>query len=148
MWGLLLGLLLLLPAPVQAASGTHLYIPRLALSAPVGECALVDHEYDTTRLGNGVCHLEGTATIDHDWARIVLAGHTPGAFSDLPLLRPGDDIVLWNARAVEVYRVELLVVVPVNDTSWLYPTATETLVLITCTQNAQQRLIVQAKRRA
>jgi len=141
---LLLGLLVACE-PVSAQDEFEmLYIPRLNLVARVGECPIVDGWHDTTALGNGVCHLEGTATIDHDWARIVLAGHTPGAFEGLADLREGDQVLVWNARAVEVYRVVLITMARVEDVQWLMPTDGETLTLITC--RGVDRLIVHAER--
>jgi LPXTG-site transpeptidase (sortase) family protein len=146
-WGLLLALVLLtLPGPAQAGSDMHLYIPALALDKPIGECPLVDRAYDTTHLGQGVCHLEGTATLEDDWARIVLAGHTPGGFSNLHRLRVGDDVLVWDAQTVEHYRVVLITITTPDDTSWLFPTQTETLTLITCTSGTSYRLVVHADR--
>lgn len=140
-------LALLVPPVVRAQDAPQpgkLYIPRLMLAAPVEECAIVDGQHDTRHLGGGICHLAGTATIAHDWARIVLAGHTPGGFEGLHLLRPGDQVIVWDAHAVEVYVVQVMQVVPVSDTRWLMPTESETLTLITCA--GDQRLIVHAIR--
>lgn len=141
----LLVLLVLVPSPVaHADSGLHLYIPRLLLDVAVSECPIVDSEYDTSQVGRGVCHLEGTATLAMDWARIVLAGHTPGGFEHLHELRAGDQIVLWDARRVETYSVQLVTVTDVGDLRWLQPTAAETVTLITCV--GARRLIVHATR--
>lgn len=125
----------------RAGSDTHLYIPRIAFNATIGECALVNGEYN---IGAGVCHLEDTATIEEDWARIVLAGHTPGVFSDLVYVQTGDQIVIWNAESVEVYRVSVVMLTTVDDIQWLMPTETETLTLITCSNDL--RLIIHAER--
>jgi len=130
-----------LPAAADSGDAMRVYIPRIGLDAPVGECALVDG-YHT--MGDGVCHLEGTADIDDVWARVVLAGHTPGVFSDLVYVREGDQIMLWNSGAVEIYRVVLIAVTTVDDTRWLYPTEQETLTLITCA--GDRRLIIHAAR--
>ena len=128
--------------PARADSGAmRVYIPRIGLDLPVGECPLVDGYHI---IGSGVCHLEGTATIDHDWARITLAGHTPGIFSDLVYVREGDQIMLWNSGAVEIYRVVLIAVTTVDDTQWLQPTTAETLTLITCAGDL--RRVVHAER--
>lgn len=120
------------------------YIPRINLGARVSECVIVDGRHDLGGLGNGVCHLEGTATIEDDWARIVLAGHTPGAFDNLTLLEIGDQIVVWNAHTVEVYQVVLVTLADEADVEWLMPTDAETLTLITC--NGARRLIVHAEK--
>lgn len=132
------------PARAQDVPFGSVYIPRINLVARVSECPIVNGWHDTTQLGAGVCHLEGTATIDHDWARIVLAGHTPGAFDDLRLLRTGDQVVVWNTHAVEVYRVVLMMITTIDDIRWLMPTEDETLTLITCDQ--ARRLIVHAEK--
>lgn len=137
-------ILLALPTPARADTGLHLYIPRLLLDVPVGECALVGDQYDLTRLGNGICHLEGTATLDTGWARIVLAGHTPGGFAELPELREGDQIMVWDGAQVKTYTVRLVAVVGVSDTQWLMPTPDDTLTLITCA--GARRLIIFATR--
>jgi LPXTG-site transpeptidase (sortase) family protein len=137
---LLLALGAAVPVHAQPAPFGHVYIPRLALSVVVSECPLVDRLYDTSQLGQGVCHLEGTATIDDTWARIDLAGHTPGGFSDLYLLRIGDDVLVWNTRQVERYQVVEITTTDPYDTRWLFPTPLETLTLITC--DGPRRLIV------
>ena len=136
-------LVVALPVPARAAAADHarLYIPRLSMDAPIDECALVDRDYV---IGDGVCHLEGTATIEHDWARMVLAGHSPGVFANLVYLEVGDQVMVWDAGAVEVYRVVLITVTTIDDTRWLMPTDTETLTLITCAGDA--RLIIHAER--
>lgn len=118
----------------------RVYIPRMGLFARVGECAIVDGWHDTSQLGDGVCHLEGTATLDYDWARIVLAAHDYGAFADLHELRAGDSVLLWNAHAIELYTVVESRVVDVSDTRWLAPTDDETLTLLTC-EGARRRAV-------
>lgn len=120
----------------------RVYIPRLSMVEQVGECPLIDREHDTTALGAGVCHLEGTATLDYDWARIVLAGHSYGAFEELYELRAGDSVLVWNAYTIEAYTVTDTHTVAVTDTRWLMPTQEETLTLITCA--GDERLIVNA----
>lgn len=120
------------------------YIPRLNLVRPITTARLMDRTYDLTDLGDGVAWLEGTAWLDLDWARIVLAGHTPGAFEDIRDLRRGDAIVIWDAHAVEVYYVTGTRVVSARDVSWLMPTAGETLLLLTC--EGERRFVVQAQR--
>lgn len=130
--------------PSHAATPMRLYIPRIGLNAEVTECALVNGWHDTTHLGSGVCHLEGTATIAHEWARVVLAGHTPGGFSNLVYVEAGDQIMIWDDYAVEVYKITLITMAAIDDTRWLMPTENETLTLITC--NGDARLIVHAER--
>jgi len=138
---LVFGAGLALTREAHAADRTmHLYIPRLALDVPVSECVIVDGWHDTSQLGDGICHLEGTATLAHDWARVVLAGHTPGGFSRLVDVQRGDQLVLWDGARVEAYTVALVTIVEVSDTQWLMPTDDETLTLITCA-GAQRRIV-------
>ena len=136
---LLIALLLSLFAPRG-----YLLIPAIDLYRPVGECALVDGWHDTTALGNGVCHLEGTTWIDDEWGRVALGGHTPGAFARLTEVGVGDVIILWDRAGIEVYRVTWRGSVPVSDIQWLMPTTEQTVVLITC-DNAD-RLIIDSER--
>lgn len=131
----------LYPASVSADTAMRLYIPRIGMETSVGECPLVEGWHV---IGDGVCHLEGTATIDDDWARVVLAGHTPGVFSELVEIVVGDDIMLWNDASVEIYRVTLITITVVGDTQWLMPTEHETLTLLTCSGN--ERLVVHAEK--
>jgi LPXTG-site transpeptidase (sortase) family protein len=120
------------------------YIPAIQLVQPVGECPLVDGWYDTSRLGQGVCHLEGTTWITDNWGRVALAGHTPGAFDDLVGLAVGDQILVFDDRVIEVYEVTQMVIVTVSDIQWIMPTTTEHLTLITC--SGARRLVVDAVR--
>jgi LPXTG-site transpeptidase (sortase) family protein len=122
----------------------YLLIPAIDLYRPVGTCPLVDGWHDTTALGNGVCHLEGTTWIDDDWGRVALGGHTPGAFARLTEIGVGDVIILWDRGTVEVYRVTWRGSVPVSDISWLMPTTPEHATLITCSDT--DRLIIDSER--
>jgi len=131
-------------AHAQEPPRWSVYIPRLGLVRPIGECPIVDRIHDTSALEQGVCHLEGTATLDYDWARIVLAGHSNGAFAELHDLRAGDSVIVWDAHTVEVYTVTDLHTVAVADTRWLMPTREETLTLITCA--GDDRLIVNVRK--
>lgn len=137
---------LLLSSAAAAQDGAdpigHIYIPAIQLDRVVQAVPLVDRTYHLSTLEDGVAWLEGTAWISHDWARIVLAGHTPGAFDELTLLRPGDQVIVWDAHAVEVYVVQFLRIVPATDIRWLMPTPDETLTLLTCA--GELRLVVHA----
>lgn len=119
-------------------------IPAIGLYREVEFTPLVNKQYDLTSLGQGVTLLDGTAWIDSSAYRIVLAGHTPGGFSDLVLLEPGDYVRLWDEQSVEIYEVQFLQIVEVSDTRWLMPTQNETLTLLTC--HGEQRLVVYAEK--
>lgn len=144
---LMVGWLILLAAPsavrAQGPKGA-VYIPRIGLVRSVVAAPLVERDYDLAALGDGVAWLEGTAWLEHDWARIVLAGHTPGAFDDIRLLEPGDSILVWDEHQVEVYAVTGSQVVMADDVSWLMPTTEESLLLLTC--EGDLRLVVMAER--
>lgn len=131
------------PALAQGPKG-HVYIPRIGLVRDVVAVPLVDRDYDLTQLGDGVAWLEGAAWLEHDWARIVLAAHTPGAFETIRALEPGDTILVWDEHTVEVYAVTGSIVVDIDDVSWLMPTDDETLILLTC--DGDRRLVVLAER--
>jgi LPXTG-site transpeptidase (sortase) family protein len=150
--GSLVLLLLLALGPSRATAQTPdpperwgtVYIPAIQLVKPVSECPLVDGWYDTSWLGDGVCHLEGTTWITDNWGRVGLAGHTPGAFDDLVWLAVGDQILVFDDRVIEVYEVTQMAIVTVSDIQWIMPTTTEHLTLITC--SGARRLVVDAVR--
>lgn len=134
---------LTLPTGAQENIKGVLMIPAIHLIEPVSESVL-DHDGQYVMPESGVVHLDGTAWLEHDWARIALAGHTPGDFERVRDLAAGDLIVLMDRERVEWYRVVFSALVAADDTSWLFPTETETLILITC--EGDLRRIVQAER--
>jgi len=120
-----------------------LVIPAIRLAAPVHTAPLVDKSY--VMPDSGVVWLEGTAWIDMDWARVVLAGHTPGVFARLVELRAGDWIFIYSPQGSAAYQITGLHLTTLDDTTWLMPTDAPTLALITCRKDF--RLIVAAERR-
>lgn len=133
----------------QPARG-WLLIPAIDLSAPVENAYLTGGNYNLEALESGVAWLEGTAWVTFDWARIVLAGHTPGGFERIDELEEGDLIYVLDyphSATVETYQVVLTTTAPISDVSWLMPTATETLTLLTCLEaGGDTRLIIHAER--
>lgn len=142
---LLLFLLPYIVAPVSADEpvGT-LIIPSLSLYRPVDFVPLIDKNYDLTQLGYGVGHLEGTSWDDPAWGRTVLVGHTPGGFSTLDKLQNDAIIYLLTDTYTFVYQVTGQYVTTPDDVGVLMPTDQASLVLMTCTNGTQQRLITVA----
>lgn len=122
-----------------------LYVPSVNLIAPVtAEIPIVNRDYDMDVVGQGVGHLAGTAWLNDDWARIVLAGHNTGLFGALNAVQVGDVLWLWDAEHIEQYTVVVVSIVPNTDTRWLQPTDAETLTLITC--DGDLRRVVHSER--
>lgn len=147
-WFALLLMLLAHCVPVAAqgpdAKGL-LMIPSIQVFAPVIEIpAQADGNYDLSGLGDGVGWLQYAAWIEHDFGRIDLVGHTPGAFERVHELQAGDLIILSDPGRAEWYRVTLSTLVEANDVSWLLQEGPERVVLITC--EGDRRRIVQAER--
>lgn len=133
-----------LPAAAQdGGSKGVLYIPAIDLIACVVDAPIVNRAHVIP--DRDVGHLAGTAWLDDDWARIVLAGHTPGVFERLDELRRGDVIWLFDQGRAERYVVVLMTLTDISDWDWLAPTDDETLTLITCTEDETRRLIVHAE---
>jgi len=145
-------LALLAAAPAHAQDDPHgwLFVGDLWLSTRVDPLPIRDGVYDMFAVGEGVGWLEGTAWVDDDWARIVLASHNYGAFSRLHELEVGAWIYVADyphTLLVEGYRVTLITTTTPDDVAWLQPTENETLTLITCTgAHDELRLIVHAER--
>lgn len=148
-----------------------LIIPSIALYEPIGVAPLVDGQYDLTELGGGVAWLEGTSTLEtthsdlirpgyfsplvppdpaylaQETGRIVLAGHSTGAFARLDEVRIGDEIVVIDWQRAETFRVVSITLVDPGDTSWLAASEGESLALITCAgADLEWRRVVVAER--
>jgi LPXTG-site transpeptidase (sortase) family protein len=156
-----------------------LIIPSVSLYQPITPVPLVEGQYDMTAIGQSVGWLERTATLettrrdmqaqngvqldlygqpirpyseaelDQETGRIVLAGHVDGSFAALDNVRVGDEIVLLDWQRGETYQVTAIALTRPGDVSWLFATAQETLVLITCAGVApayEWRRIVVAER--
>lgn len=141
---LLLSFLLIFVPEVEARAEGTLIIPSISLYAPINYEPIADRNYDLTDLGYGVARLEGTSWNDPFWGRTVLVGHTPGGFSYLMDVAYGDRIILLSDKYIFEYVVDTIQIVEIDDVYILNPTDTPTLTLITCYNNAQQRLVVSA----
>lgn len=132
---LILCLVLLVPLPTSAATSTKgvLFAPSADLHALIYVAPLVRGDtwlIDPAR----VVWLSGTAWITDDSGRVVLAGHTPGAFEHVARLRVGDVITItdMNAGMIEQYEVIETVLTGNYDLRWIMPTSDEHVTLITC----------------
>jgi len=148
---LLLCALLLIAAPARAQDPRGwLFVPDVWLSTRIDPLPIVGGVYDMAAIGDGVGHLEGTAWVTDDWARVVLGAHSTGAFARLHELKRGAWLYVadWpHSAVIEGYRVTEIAIVPPEDVRWLWPTEDETLTLITCYgDDSAGRLIIHAER--
>lgn len=123
----------------------YIEIPSISLFRPIYFIPLENRNYDLTELGfalGTVGHLDQTTWIHEDWGRVVLVGHTPGAFSDLPEVNIGDMILVWDTEGAVQYIVTAQHLVDVTETKWLGPTNYPSLLLMTC--YGDQRWLVEA----
>lgn len=126
-------ILLSLVPQVQAAEQARgmIFIPALHLYEPIVFVPLINHDYDLTKL-HYVANLGGTNWVEDGWGNVVLAGHTPGAFSSLVEIQPGDEIILFAYQTIVTYEVSQILVVDVSHVELLAPTPVPSLTLLTC----------------
>jgi len=148
--------------PFRPQTERELFIPRLGLSGPVPivNIPLRNRTWDVRDLGQNIGFLQGTTWVDEAAGEFggntVLAGHiqitqgVPGPFRDLDLLEVGDSIFLVDRNTIYEFQVSAIDVVAADDVEVAYPTASQTLTLITCTTwNAfrgifAERLVIRA----
>ncbi len=148
------------PSPVGGAislperPATRLVIPALGLDAPVTVCPIVGDMWEVEHLGTDtVGHLAGTAS-PGDGSNVVLAAHVTvahnvyGPFAGMGRLQPGDDIIVYDGDLSYTYVVDSRRLVERTDVHIAYPSDTEQVTLITCSNwsdeqdSYQQRLVV------
>ena len=122
------------PFTIEPAKPSHpelgspiavLTIPRLGLSTVVLEGA----EERELKLGPG--HIRGTS-LPGEGGNVGVAGHRDTVFRPLRLIRRGDRInIVTHERELQYQIVSAQIVEP-EDVQVLYPTARETLTLVTC----------------
>ena len=149
-----LAILLLLAGPVGAQNGVPddaiLYIPAIYLDRPIEYAPIVEIDglrvNDVASLEDGVAWLEGTAWFTDADGRVALAGHNPGAFTDLDAVEPGDMIYIFIGYDTFAYEVIEKRVVNPAESQYLRPDNPDesTLVLVTCSN--LRRLVVIAER--
>lgn len=119
-------------------------IPRLRLSAIVVEGT----ENRDLKLAAG--HIPGTAFPGRP-GNAAIAAHRDSLFRPLRRIQSGDIVVFKTSSAVYSYRVVSTAIVTPGDIEVLYPTARESLTLVTCYPfyyigSAPERFIVRAER--
>lgn len=108
---------------------------------------IVEDNWDLSDLGNGVAHLDTTNWIGIDYGRVVIAGHNPGAFSLIGNITAGDLIALWDSEHYAIYKVVAVHKgVDPSEERWTYSTYEPTLVLVSCWDNEQSRIVIEAVR--
>jgi sortase A len=130
--------------PREGAVVARLTIPRLGLSTMVVEGV----EDGDLRLAAG--HIPGTA-LPGEQGNSGIAGHRDTFFRPLGLIRKDDLIALTTLHGTYRYRVVSTRIVGPDDVQVLYPTARDTLTLVTCypfdfVGSAPRRFIVRAER--
>lgn len=123
----------------------YVIIPAIGLYYPVYSVPIVDHAYSEAALAHRVGWLEGTSWIHDGWGRVVLAGHSYGVFTGLTQISQGDRVIVGDSGGAVEYFITTWQIVSVYDTSWLYATEKNTLLLITC--EGDQRRVIQAERK-
>lgn len=111
--------------PRDGAVIGELAIPRLGLSTMVVE----GDDTDDLKLAPG--HIPGTA-LPGQHGNVGIAAHRDTFFRPLRFIRNGDVIGLTTLHGTYRYRVVSTAVVSPDDTRLLYPTAHDTLTLVTC----------------
>lgn len=136
------------PAQAKNAPIGWIEIPSISLYRPVYAIPLVDRNYNLDDLGFGlgtVGYLEQGAWghwIHDDTGKVILVGHTPGAFTDLPTLHIGDRIIVGDSVGIVEYIVYATHIVESNEVSWLGTSDYKMLLLQTC--YGEQRWLVEA----
>lgn len=120
-----------------------LLIPSLNFYSPVYFQPLEDGIYDTTTMGPEIRWLEGTSP----QFNLVIIGHNPGPFTELPKIREGDQLILISRESeyTSIYQVYHTELVETSYVEILNPRGNrQELTLITCV--GEDRLIVLAKK--
>ena len=130
----------------QGAVIGQIDIPRLGLSTIVVEGT---ESRDLTRAAG---HVPGTAFPGRP-GNTGIAAHRDTLFRPLRWIQNGDAVFLKTSGAIYSYRVVSTAIVAPEDIQVLYPTARESLTLVTCYPfnyigSAPQRFIVRAERKS
>jgi LPXTG-site transpeptidase (sortase) family protein len=125
------------PPPREITTGAEFRAPTAGIASEVIESYISGTTWDITDLGRYVGHLQGTGWVDVP-GNIVLAGHVEmadgrrGVFANINDLSIGDPIFLDQDGGERIYQVTQLFTTAPDDLSVLYPTTSERLTLITC----------------
>ena len=151
------------PVPVlslptqQSESETLLLAPTAGIRSAVVEIFLSGTSWDVSRLGDRAGHLQGTAAFGAP-GNLGLAGHVemadgrPGIFARLNQVEVGDLLIMKRGTREKRYRVAEIRAVSPDDLTVLYPTESDRLTLITCSEynfwrdTYRKRFVVVAER--
>ncbi len=129
----------------QVPDENTLVIPRLVLQEKINE------GQTAAALSKGIWRRPKTSNPDQG-GNTVIVGHRftyndPAVFYHLDKIQTGDEIVLYWDKAIYVYEVTRVFVVPASAVEIEAPTDQPLLTLYTCTPiwTAKDRLVVQAK---
>ncbi|MBZ0302061.1 MAG: sortase [Anaerolineae bacterium] len=121
----------------EITQGARFYAPTAGIASSVIEAYLNGTSWDVAELGFSIGHLQGTAWLNVP-GNIVLAGHVEmadgraGIFARLNSLNIGDPVTLSQAGEERTYQVTQKFETAPDDLAVLYPSQSEQLTLITC----------------
>ena len=121
----------------EITAGARFLAPTAGINSHVVESYLNGESWDVADLGAQVGHLQGTAWTTQP-GNIVLAGHVEmvdgraGIFASIHQMSIGDPLYLQQDGEERVYQVTQLFHTQPDDLTVLYPTQTEQLTLVTC----------------
>ena len=121
----------------EITDGARFLAPTAGINSHVVESYLNGESWDVADLGAQVGHLQGTAWT-HQPGNIVLAGHVEmadgraGIFAGIDQMSIGDPLYLQQDGEERVYQVTQLFHTEPDDLTVLYPSQTEQLTLVTC----------------
>ncbi len=125
------------PKPREITSGATFFAPTAGINTTVIQSYLDGTSWDIADLGTYAGHLQGTAWMDEP-GNIVLAGHVEmgdgrkGIFARIEDLKIGDPLILSQDSERHIYSVKQVLKVDPDDLSVLYPSSSEQLTLVTC----------------
>lgn len=129
----------------------YLVIPSIGLYKsvsfiPDSDLSFKSHYYDLTSLNYGIAHLEHTMWNNTLGGRTVLVGHTPGGFESISSIKWGDSIILIMNEVAYEFTVFSIYKTHRSDNSiFSIPPVNFEVVLITCTDKENERLIIKAQ---
>jgi LPXTG-site transpeptidase (sortase) family protein len=121
----------------EVTDGARFLAPTAGINSHVVEAYLNGESWDVADLGAQVGHLQGTAWTQQP-GNIVLAGHVEmvdgraGIFAGIHQMSIGDPLYLQQDGEERVYQVKQLFNTDPGDLTVLYPTQTDQLTLVTC----------------
>ncbi len=141
--------------PIKEPAARRIIIPSIGLDSKIVHLGLkLDKgKWTWETPDHAVGHHEGTAN-PNESSNVVLSGHISSPikgegsiFKRLPEVKTGDVVILENSVGLFSYIVQEVKLVKPDDVWVMYPTASETVTLITCYPDLvySYRLVVVAK---